>query len=168
MKTSNLFNNKRAYINKIDLIKEPCLSYEFACCIKDFFNNSFKSAVNVTLGHISTANVLVNPEKAALFLKKAVEFDKGRSLIEININEIIGFKMQIRVTFGKNSPLTSACIGELSNIAKEAGFDFYTIDNTLTLTQRMQIIESIRLNAPRNIGSSLSEALTRAFENYQK
>lgn len=73
--------------------------------------------------------------------------------------------MRLRISYGENSPLTSENIDELGVLANEAGFDFYATENTLIITQKMMIVESIRLNAPSICHDSMFEALTRAFSN---
>ncbi len=146
MKNSGLYNCGDRIPDERFFPTRQYLSLEFAGNLKEFFEWKFQSSVNITVGYLNPGNVLVNESKIAVFFKKALELEKGTDLIRIHVDETIGFRIQIRISFGERSDFDEDVI---SGLAKDAGFDFKVEENSFVLTQKMEIAESIALSAIR-------------------
>lgn len=138
-------NIKSAY--NLESLQRPYYTVQFADTIKRYFDTYFGSSVKVTSDLNSPANVVTNGFNLATFFRETLKLDRGNHLLNIHIEEIMGFKMKITVsaegglTFGPDDEEI------LRAIAKESIFDFDIQDGEIVLIQSLEIMTSITLNA---------------------
>ena len=104
----------------------------FAMALKEFTYDRFRGIARVSYDKISCESILISAEYMAYFLRSLLSFVYGRSFIDIDIS---ADKEYLTMIIGSDEalPITDKELRFLVKAARNAGMEFYLVDNKIKL-----------------------------------
>ena len=105
----------------------------FALGTKEFIEENFRGLADVECEVSSNLSIMISPEFVAYFFKKLLSFIYGKTFVKIRFFTDYT-RLNLEITSHSPLPIARHDMNELVRQARNAGFDVYAADRSISIT----------------------------------